>query len=487
MRARATTRRTLALIAAIGLGASACGRSCTCIEGEKTYETLDGKVKVTLVRTTKWEGGGRGPPAPVSRFALRVAATPEFDVSVPCDHVDMDEDDAGALIGWRCKGERTWNLIRIVGAKHFEDCLAREVGDGDHPDYAAAKPLVDVAARVALCGGFSADLIDVVRAERGAAGVGRLFGDTADDGGSYGSDPWSFHVTRVTPAERAEVERATCPALRDEGASAMRTIHAARLCAWDDAAARAALGRLRALPSSTYAPSDDLGQVAQWSALIALANRRKEAGALACAGDGAVAELGALRDAMIALGGAPCAGHAVDCSRARLCDAGACAQAELTAELEAWAKGATAEPGPSALRELAPAPPDDLAATAAAGLLGPLPRDILTQRGRGAYAMDSGDGPWCNDVEIEAGTPCACATMPTAPFALCALAPDGGFAVVDSCRLRVDDRARTIGAPTRACLALGEACYGGCCKPLVCRPSGSGRSVCTIEREGGAP
>ena len=134
---------------ALLLASSACGRGCSCVRGEKTYETLDGKVKVSLVRNVDWAGTKF--PALVPEFTLRIETTPPITHRVRCDHVDMAEDDAGKLVAYRCKGKDPWNLIRLRGGdRYLEECAA-PVGTKEKPDWTKVEPLSRSVERVFAC------------------------------------------------------------------------------------------------------------------------------------------------------------------------------------------------------------------------------------------------------------------------------------------------------------------------------------------------
>src|SRR5262245_55174138 len=120
--------RQRALLFAFIFGCTACGRSCGCVEGEKTYETLRGKVNVSLVRKVHWTGGRI--PGPLTSFYVHVETTPPFDEPVLCDHVELAEDDAGKNVAFRCDGTAAWTVLRLRGGdRRLVECDA-PVGTG---------------------------------------------------------------------------------------------------------------------------------------------------------------------------------------------------------------------------------------------------------------------------------------------------------------------------------------------------------------------
>ena len=119
-----TRRVKQAAVPVLLLGiATGCGRSCGCIEGERTYEHLDGKVKVELVRHVVWSGGKI--PGPLTSFFVRIGTTPPIEEAVACDHLDLAEDDAGKHVGFRCKGTAEWTVVRLRGGdRRLRECNA---------------------------------------------------------------------------------------------------------------------------------------------------------------------------------------------------------------------------------------------------------------------------------------------------------------------------------------------------------------------------
>lgn len=466
----------LAVYALVGLCASACTRGCSCEEGEKTFESIKGPVMVELVRETHMGGGTYS--LPVSSFFLRVHASPSFDVPVPCDHVDMSENETGSLVGWRCKSETTWSLIRVEGSRHFEDCAVPEVGTGRKPDFAKAKPIADVAVRIAKC---TKDvwaersvfetfgwLVDAVRTERGSAGVGQFFADASDLTWSSNADPWTDALPKLVPGERAEVERALCPSLTAATASVPRYVHAARTCTYEAAMGVAAVDRLR-LDLSDTALETSRKDATRWAALIAAKTRASDGGAVACAtySKSTQYDLVDLVHALVAVGRVKCpALGPIACIDVAQCEGKPCARADLQPEIDRWLAGA--EPPGSAVRPAEQRPPSRVASRTAAALVqGPLPVSALAPRRRVDYTKDPGSGPECSDKELAYRTSCTCARMPEDGDDFCAVVPDGGWATFGPCLLRVDDQKRTIGAPRHACSRLGEAC-GDCCPTLEC-------------------
>jgi hypothetical protein len=118
--------RILSVVALLGLG---CGPRCGCAEGDEVLETLDGPVKVELVRQTRWTGGRL--PGPISTFYVRVHTNPPFDEWVECHEAELAGDEEGKAVAFRCADAPTWTVLRPVRALGWAAVIASELAAAD--------------------------------------------------------------------------------------------------------------------------------------------------------------------------------------------------------------------------------------------------------------------------------------------------------------------------------------------------------------------
>jgi hypothetical protein len=469
-------KRVRALVFAIvALAPSGCGRACSCTEGEKVYEHVDGPVKVEFVRRTRWSGGRV--PGRITTFVLRVGYEPPIELPVDCSAVDLAEDPTGQLVAWRCQehADAAWSLLRLVGRRRwFLDCPADELGRRAKPDFSAARPVADVAPRIFSCSGHQMDatmmswLVDEVRAQGGDDHVGAFFAATADAElpAAGPLDLWLTALRKLGPGERRAVEAATCPSLSDARANDCAYMRAARICPFESpSVGEAAIARLDA------ALADNVAKVRPcpitWPAIVAARTRGKDAGAKACA---ALARAPTpLAYTVIAATGTRCEAAArAECKDLVDCDGGPCGADEMARRARAWLAGA--ERDADGLRPFSASLPIEGARIAAALAQGPLPADAIARRARAHYAYDPGSPalPSCMRSGLDAGDPYHCEYRPS-PWDLCALPMDAGTFDLMGCRLRIDDRARTIVNAGRVCVEVGAACrFEECCGSATC-------------------
>ena len=481
------------------LAMTGCGRSCTCVTGERAYEQLDGKVKVELVRTAS--GGGKGSFVPTVSFWVRIHTEPSFDVSVACESVDLAEDAAGKNVAFRCRGTTAWTVVRLRrGAEHVEECDA-PVGVGSKPDFAALAPVVSIADKIVPClerdgrhQGLPDDFAMLVRAiseDSGATAaalfVERLVDRPSSDPGSF-PDRWEQAFAALQPAGRDMLLAKLCVALRTAGASDWRYVRAARTCplAPDGLIETVAKQRLEATFASSKTWTSGLGafavefRSAEWAALLT----PPSAAPSACR---AVSSL-PIGDDRLRIANAVIAKHRVRCEepgRSRiaprctpslLCDAGVCLPDEISARLRNATDAAFQLD--AGLRTQDPLPEDDDNILAAAYAQGPLEPGTTKRLAQLGYAFSPDAGESCM-TDIVVGAPCRCPGLEGPSPELCALPTDGGTLTIRSaCDVHADANRRTLFV-TRACARAGYACGPtACCAPMRCVRNDAGIAVC---------
>lgn len=508
-------RRARALaVAALLLGPTACGRGCTCIEGEKTYESIDGKWKVELVRKTHWTGGKI--PGPISDFYIRVHTTPPVDHMIHCDHVEMAEDDAGANVAWRCKGQSAWSVLRLRGGgRYVNECTAPSVGVEKKPAFDELEPLSAAADRIVTCSvpygqaqyvvAMWSELFRSIEELEGADVAAKTLVRLSARPIETGDDSWNVTFLSRSPEVRTKVLAAMCPALERADADMIAYARAATFCSFDGPnvgqAAVAQLDRLLrrpvSIPRSLSGNDADAGaaeaklavshrQALEWSAVIAVKKSPAAAGAAACAtapgtaegsdeyGSGVVPRRVAA--AVIAVTKTKC-----DAARAWLvpppcgedldCDGGLCSPKEIGERLDDWAAQATweldggARPPPSLLPKQRPT------LLGYAYSQGPLDREIALRNARRHYAQnDAGGIPRCDDRDAGNGTPCVCEEF-SLPFTICGMSSSDTRGEYGSCEFRVDDAKKRLVDVKRVCSGEKGTCSFGkvCCAPFECR------------------
>jgi hypothetical protein len=164
--------RSARVITFMVLALGGCGRGCGCVEGQTTYESLDGKVKVELVRSVRWGTGHL--PGTITSFSVRVHAEEVFDEPVACDHVDLAEDDAGKLVAFRCKGDdQPWTVLRLHGGqRRLRECNA-PVGRGAVPAWSGLRPVSASVDRILGCMGNETGRLHAELMRTGRCGVVR--------------------------------------------------------------------------------------------------------------------------------------------------------------------------------------------------------------------------------------------------------------------------------------------------------------------------
>ncbi|MCA9588549.1 MAG: hypothetical protein KC657_24700 [Myxococcales bacterium] len=492
-----------ALLALVLLGPTACGRGCGCVEGETSYEKLDGKVKVELVRSTKWTGGRI--PGPVSHFMVRVHTTPRFDEPVGCTKVDLAEDREGKFVAFRCKGAESWTVLRLRGGdRRLRECDA-PVGDGRKPDFAQLGPVRDATSRLLACvsqGGLSASRVveEIARSiteDDGDDVASRVVVDLAAstlepaDGGER--DPWRAGFAALSDRGRELAHAGLCRGLAQPDVEPTRYARAAARCSHDGAAPNA-LAQFRRWFATSEPPADRgaaeevrarrlRASALRWATWVAAEGAPEEAGKLACElGGGAPGEVSRTLAAMlVAHAQTKCPGVASWRRRPPCgdvdCDGGLCSAGEVRARIDGHlVRDALDDAGARAW----PVPPSEsLAVLGAWHAQGPLPRSITLPNARVHYALVSPDGgPRCTD-ELRRGTPCVC-TAPQVGMA-CAFRDDETRGEYGGCQLHFDDARRRIDEITCACVEVSESCRAGkrCCGGLRCAADGG---VCVPSR-----
>jgi hypothetical protein len=469
-------RRAQSLAVGIAFALVACRGVRGCF-GENTDRTLRGKVKVALVQSTNILSGSL-----TTSRAIRVHASPPFDVPVQCTDADLAENTAGTLVAWRCKSTRSWSLVRLMpSGRHFVEDGVAELGTGSTPAFASAKPFVDSAAHIAehVMTSYSLhrveDLDALVAELRGAAppAVARLFHDIATVPPTDYTDEWSIEVGKLAGSERAELEKSLCAAtLGSDASNRWAYARAASICPYDDAAGDVALKILRRESSSGYV---DLDRQPVWAGLVAAATKPKEAGEVGCAGLGGPGK--ALRKvfgALVGLAKTACpAAKKVSCAELAACE-GPCTAADAQAAADAWL-GVAKLTAPAVRKVTQPTAGLPLAAYAQ----GPLDPELRRKHERATYKVIAGSGPGCSDPSLPRGAACSC-DLPFSAAAACDTSlADTTIETQGACAFRIDDAAHTIGPPVRACSTTpGARCAAnGCCAPLKCVYAAGG-SVC---------
>lgn len=497
---------------------SACGRSCGCVEGEKVYETYDGKVDLALVRDVHW-GGGRF-PGPTTTFSVHVATDPAFDEPTECDHVDFAENDEGTLAAFRCKKatptETTqWTILRLRGGdRRLRECDA-PVGDGRKPAFERLPSVRASAYRILGCATNRSRsqtvkeiwpaLVRAIREDESPGAAAAFVAESAsqlfDAESSWDA---AFHALDTT--ERTEALSILCKVLERADAPAPAYERAARRCTLDTRGAiDGALARLRAglVPASD--PPRVVGQnpmewnhedrALVWAGAIAGAYAPREAGEIACSATSkpfSFQEPDTRRQivmtTVLARTKTRCPGlaealvKAKPCGAELDCDGGLCSTADFEATTRSWTLGDHRD-DEGVRRD--PSPPLHGPSLLAAGaLLGPLPDVIRIPNARRRYGRDEDAGsPSCRDGLLEAGAPCRCEEE--LAHTLCEAPIDAGRGRIEGCSFRIDDRRHTIEDMRRICDPEGAECggYRLCCLGTRCV---NGR--CAQERtEGGSP
>ncbi|HSO32232.1 MAG TPA: hypothetical protein VLT33_06950, partial [Labilithrix sp.] len=497
-RTRFLTIPALALV----LGAMGCGRGCTCLSGEKTYEHLDGPVKVELVRKTHWTSSRF--PGPISKFVIRVHTVPPFDEPTACEKVDLAEDDAAKNVAFRCDKTGEWTVLRLRGKdRHIRECKP-PVGTGSKPSFGALATVVDAAAQLLDCaespdvgerGERSAEIVRSVREEGGSAAATALVVSASARSGAFApdrrGDSWESMLEALTPPERATALARLCEGLVRAETAPAAYLHAIRWCALDDVQGTgdAALARLRAMLRG----GAELGNLElRWIAALASRARPIEAGDLACTSGRDLRAPGAeVLIALIARARTRCPAVTAaltppPCSERIDCDGGLCTAIELNPQIDAWVRSSvTGDRDDAGARDLQLYPLErDRALLAAAYAQGPLPRALALPNARRRYALAQDAGPSCGEAELAEGAPCTCEQV--TDWARCGAAVDEKRFTAGSCDVQIDDAKRRLDA--RHVCAHDQAPCGSsqpCCPGLACARHDGSALKCEPARDGG--
>lgn len=479
------------VIASLLLATSACGRGCTCFSGEKTYESLDGKVKVTLVRKTHWAGGKV--PGPISDFFVRVDTEPPFDEEVGCDHIDMAEDKEGKNVAFRCKGKPVWTVLRLRGGdRRIRECNA-PVGTDKKPKFEALEPIKVAARHILECERVrpSYQLEQVIRALVEDSGpdpaidlLMELSAKTLASPSAF--DAWDSGRNALDKAAHAKLMTKLCTTLtKTQDLPSYQTyVRAALRCPIDSPAiADGALAMFKksiadaSIPTKEPDPSSAAHRAAAFSATLALPHP-KEAGAIACdaAPKGPRGIIGGVlaitKTPCLAIdawltpdGGTPLCNEVLDCG-----DAGLCKAADLAPSVEGISK-LRELPGDGGLRDEVLFGDDQRLQLAAAYVKGPLPPMLLLANQRRNYTFEQGDAgsstTACDDDNLDAGAPCKCNFYND--WYRCALEKNAKEVRHEYCAFRVDDQRHQFTNVRRMCeLDTCDSINHRCCGGLRC-------------------
>lgn len=516
------------LVAALtfAFGSFAGCRGCSCVSGETTFESLDGKVRVELVRRTHWTGGRIG--GPVSDFLVRIHASPPIDLPIACQYVDFAEDKDGKYVGYRCRNETKWIVVRLldgtsragqshlsdagVAAAHLVECDA-PVGTGRKPAFEKLEPVSKIADKIIACQDDDAfprsDFVTLVRAvgadggEEAANALAIRLAERSDLPSFDHDDAWDRVLASLSPAGKSRVLGAVCGALVDPRSPPPRYVRAARYCPFDlgpaekgpgggevaPAIANAAAERLRALfAKEAPAPkrSFEIGAM-HWATVLA----PRGVGDLGCEAVTSLVATDIRFQAalgLVAREKKKCAADlraatGLPCNARSNCDGGLCTPEMLERTIES-AFGAATTPDGGMRSDIDLLPAGWELRLLAYEAQGPIPRELSVKVARFGYAIVPDDGPRCNEPG-KTGAPCDC-DHAVVMQSLCELPLDGGAQDEGGwCILRADDAHRKI-LSTRKCATLYSVCdVAECCPGLVCEgdgEDGGGVLVCRSPR-----
>ena len=494
-------RAVTGLAVALFLGALGCGRGCSCISGEKTYEHLDGKVKVELVRQTHWTGGRI--PGPISNFVIRVHTTPAFDEPTACEKVELAEDDAGKNVAFRCADTTEWTVLRLRGGdRRIREC-APPVGSARKPAFGSLAKIPAIAPQLLECadGPFGrqraryAEVVRSVGEEAGSAAATALVLDTVARPRGFELesqyDAWDGMLDVLSTEERAAVLTKVCADLLSEATPRVAYLHALRWCPLDDTQ-RLGEVALKRLQEALHGGDDARdGLELRWVAALASRGKAVEAAQVACSSgrDLKLPESGLLLT-LVARGGIRCPSIAAaltppPCSEDLDCDGGLCSAAALKTEIDTWvADAVTSTIADGGARRLDGDSYTPLRALlAAAYAQGPLPRELALPNARRHYELADAGAP-CESALLAEGAPCTCH-----PYAHpeCAVAAGEAHFEYEACSVTIDDAKRRFDARHLCRHAESDCGYGPpCCPGLDCMAQDGGAQKCKPARDGGA-
>lgn len=440
----------------VALTLVACGRSFGCIEGEKTYETFDGKVSMVLVRKVEWSGGKI--PGPVTDFFVRVGTQPGFEEPVDCDRLDFAEDELGTHVAFRCTGAPSWTVLRLRGGDaRLRECDAL---DGDRPDFTRLTPLHAATDRILRCardpGAVAKALIRAVRQDEGREAALDVVDRLASGPLNVNDDNvWPYAMDALDEQDRDMALGKLCTTLGAEAehAAPERYLRAVRIC--DHASAGpAALAILRTRAAlGGEEPDREKRDVASavllWAAALGSRESARAAGEAACRGleilrhrEGDEWQEDRVRVLATVLGrtGTRCDAlvhwHVRVCGELVECDGALCSSEHLATFSRSWDRP---ERGAGNVR-LEPVIPELPLAVLHAMRAGPLPGWVVRRQARLHYTQADAGLVDC-DRELEAGTPCHCELH---DWELCQLDAGDSYGASSTCRFRVDDVHRAL-------------------------------------------
>jgi hypothetical protein len=472
---------------ALALGTSACGRGCTCISGEKTYETVHGKYEVSLVRKTHWTGGKL--PGPISNFYVHVETSPPIDESIgDCTHADMKEDKDGKFVGFRCQDthEKEWTVLRLRGGdRHLRECQA-PVGTDDTPDWKKLESVRASTSRILGCHDSDhfvvlRELAHAVLEDEGSAVAGDYVMTLASleplrqpeswQSPWVSNDPWESALDILDPPARAAALAKLCPTLAraDGKAEPESYVRASRLCPLDPSGA---LATFRALLATQGANGYAANAALYWSGLLAAKKDPKATGAALCEALPAMTSSNEERAnlAFELLGQThtkcPALARSLEpppCGSILDCDGGLCSDLELAEDLAGWDSELD-----GGRRNDPKFPQRERALLRAAYAAGPLPKEITLPNQRRLYARaDAGDLPYCSDSTLDAGAECQTTIRYDEE---CAVAVNENVLEQSDCTIHIDDAHRRFDVPHRVCERLGADCSKHpCCGNAMCK------------------
>jgi hypothetical protein len=496
------SKRHIFALLLLGVVPTACGRSCGCVEGEKTYETLDGKVKASLVRKVKWTGGKI--PGPLTTFHLHVETTPPFDEPIRgCDHLDLAEDDAGKHIAFRCKGTQSWSVLRLRGGdRRIRECDA-PVGDSNSkkPDFTKLEPVRKAADRILNCEDgdvyyTTTELTRAISEDDGKDAAALFVGDLSQRPvpESYIIDPFERGLDALDGPSRSKAMARLCSAGLGGGGSSEIYLRAALRCSLDSPEAADAGRGAGAMFTKLLRPDGDKSKTGDralyWAAMIGAEKIPTEIGKAAC---DAIADatqrqdLKGSRKAIVAavLGYTKTKCDAVSafldgqqptmCTTNIDCDGGLCTENDLANDLSSW-KESLALNGDGGLRTDPFTPNEERAVLRAAYVRGGgLPKSLVLANARRHYelaGLNDDELAYCSDDKIDAGAHCRCPDVPD--YIRCAITSDGGAIPrvrYQYCSLRVDDAHKRFDDIKRICEVESAHCDFSslnCCGGLKC-------------------
>lgn len=379
----------------------------------------------------------------------------------------MAENEAGTLVGYRCKGDPEWNIVRLRGgSRHLVECKA-PVGTGDEPAFESLPPIWDSIDRMVECKSAWDELVRSTVEEDGPEAAVALVVKLVERDGSEYDDRWTKAYEAMDPESQRKVLGAACGNLADVGAADITYIRLVARCRVDTPAITAAAVRRF---ESMLESKDKISRASVWAAGLAIAGDPSAAGRIACDALPDAALAGEERDdlALAAIAHAEAACPAVSevlrsrqCDREYECEGKLCTREEARKVVEDWVKSSVDQ---GQAKQPWPLPSSSRALLAAAYAIG-LPEDFVRRNARQRYQVSKSTLPAC-DGALPNGAPCRCTSLE--PLALCEVDPGEKRARIRACSFRFNDARHRIEDVRRVCFEEGtEAPWDGvCCSGL---------------------